>query len=55
MKRLLFLVATSVLMLSPGAARPSAQTNALSFFKNYFVTGDYVVGGVGLNGNGSLG
>jgi len=52
MKRLLLLVATSVLMLSPGAARPSAQTNALSFFKNYFVTGDYVVGGVGLNGTG---
>ena len=48
MKRLLLLVATSVLMLSPGAARPSAQTNALSFFKNYFVTGDYVVGGASL-------
>jgi hypothetical protein len=31
-----------------------AQTDALSFFKNYFITGDYVVGGVGLRGLGGL-
>jgi len=24
----------------------------LAFFKNYFITGDYVVGGVGLAGSG---
>jgi len=29
-----------------------ANGDALSFFKNYFVTGDYVVGGVGLRGLG---
>src|SRR5215470_5277764 len=26
--------------------------NALTFFKNYFVAGDYVTGGVGLRGQG---
>ncbi|HEY0747808.1 MAG TPA: hypothetical protein VGD63_14000 [Steroidobacteraceae bacterium] len=32
---------------------PSAQAHqALSFFKNYFVTGDYVAAGVGLRGKG---
>src|ERR1700719_510159 len=30
----------------------SAGTPPLNFFKNYFVTGDYVVGGVGLRGLG---
>ena len=34
---------------SPGAG---AAGGALTFFKNYFVTGDYVVGGVGLRGQG---
>src|SRR3954452_18963192 len=31
---------------------PSAPPDALKFFKNYFVTGDYVVGGVGVRGLG---
>src|SRR5437879_11178315 len=31
-----------------------AQQGALSFYKNYFVTGDYVVGGVGLRGIGDI-
>lgn len=31
-----------------------AQADALSFFKNYFITGDYVVGSVGLRGAGGL-
>src|SRR3954468_20060378 len=31
-----------------------AQADALSFFKNYFITGDYVVSGVGLRGRGGL-
>jgi VCBS repeat-containing protein len=38
-----------------GQARGHAQSapaNALKFFKNYFVTGDYAVGGVGLRGQG---
>src|SRR5262249_13979401 len=29
-------------------------TDALKFWKNYFITGDYVVGGVGLRGHGVL-
>src|SRR3954468_23457995 len=29
-----------------------APPDALSFFKNYFITGDYVVAGVGLRGQG---
>ena len=38
------------------AGRPAAQTqpDALSFFKNYFLTGDYLVSGVGLRGLGGL-
>src|SRR5262249_58902634 len=31
-----------------------AQADALSFFKNYFVTGDYAVGSIGLRGLGGL-
>ncbi len=34
------------------SAPASAQTDALKFFKNYFVTGDYQVAGVGLSGTG---
>jgi hypothetical protein len=30
----------------------AAQTNPLGFFKNYLVTGDYVVGGAGIRGTG---
>ncbi len=32
----------------------SQAADALKYFKNYFVTGDYVVGGVGLRGKGVL-
>jgi hypothetical protein len=35
-----------------GAASAHAQPGPLTFFKNYFLTGDYVVGGVGLRGQG---
>ncbi len=35
------------------SARPGqAQGDALNFFKNYFITGDYQVGGVGLSSTG---
>jgi len=34
------------------SAPVAAPANALKFFKNFFVTGDYVVGGVGLRGTG---
>src|SRR5690242_15357513 len=34
------------------AATAFAQQPSLNFFKNYFVTGDYIVGGVGLRGLG---
>ncbi len=40
-------------MLSLLGQPASAQTD-LTFFKNYFVTGDYVVGGVGLRGLGDV-
>ena len=43
-----FLAGLAVLF-SPAA---SAQSDSLSFFKNYFVTGDYAVAGVGLKGTG---
>src|SRR5438552_5484341 len=33
-------------------AEVGQAADALRFFKNYFVTGDYVVGGVGLRGQG---
>ena len=48
MKRALLLALIPALLLQQGAS-PIAQTpDALGFFKNYFLTGDYVVGGVGL-------
>jgi hypothetical protein len=34
------------------SAQPAFARDALKFFKNYFVTGNYVVGGVGLRGQG---
>ena len=51
--RWLILLALTVAL---AAGRPAAQTqpDALSFFKNYFITGDYVVGGVGLRGLGGV-
>lgn len=50
MKRCLLLAVTSALLLTSGAARTQAQGSALGFFKNYFITGDYEVSGVGLRG-----
>jgi VCBS repeat-containing protein len=51
---------TAVVLLSLGLALLVTQpvqtqappADALQFFKNYFITGDYVVGGVGLRGHG---
>ena len=37
-----------VLLLMP--VQQASAGDALNFFKNYFVTGDYVAGGVGLRG-----
>src|SRR5262249_52174050 len=45
-----FLLASVLLLAAPVFAQ--SGSDALSFFKNYFVTGDYVVGGVGLRGLG---
>ncbi len=42
-------VVVLLLLTQAGQAQP---TNALRFFKNYFVTGDYLVAGVGLRGTG---
>ncbi len=44
-------VGIALVFLQPVA---HAQADALSFFKNYFITGDYVVGGVGLRGLGGV-
>jgi hypothetical protein len=44
---------TACIFALPSAARAQSQ-GALNFFKNYFVTGDYVVGGVGLRGTGTV-
>ena len=64
MRRILFglplraIVASGLLLLFGFGQAGSAQTtnpNPLSLFKNYFVTGDYVVGGVGLRGLGVSG
>ena len=35
-------------------AQPGQAVDALKFYKSHFVTGDYVVGGVGLRGKGVL-
>ncbi len=50
MKRFLLVMVTAALVISPGAVQTNAQSNALGFFKNYFITGDYEVAGVGLRG-----
>ena len=55
MKRaVLIAIAGAAVLGSLRAGVPlSAQSpDALPFFKNYFVTGDYAVGGVGLRGQG---
>ena len=55
MKRaVLIAIASAALFGSLRAGVPvSAQSpDALPFFKNYFITGDYAVGGVGLRGRG---
>ncbi len=55
MKRVL-LVALIFALLLPLQERATARNNpppdALTFFKNYFITGDYAVGGAGLRGQG---
>ncbi|HEY7290006.1 MAG TPA: Ig-like domain-containing protein [Vicinamibacterales bacterium] len=46
-------VLSLILALASTQSDSHAQTSdALRFFKNYFITGDYVVGGVGLRGLG---
>ena len=41
-----------VLVLAATLAQPARAEDALRFFKNYFLTGDYTVAGVGLQGAG---
>jgi hypothetical protein len=53
--RFTFLVVAVAALLQAGVQPAAAQTDALQFFKNYFVTGDYVVGGVVLRGTGASG
>ena len=55
MKRVILAAAMAALasqLGSSGVVDARQPTPPLQFFKNYFVTGDYVVGGAGMNGNG---
>ena len=49
MKRALLLAIIPALLLQQGAPTVAQTPDALGFFKNYFITGDYAVGGVGLH------
>ncbi len=53
MKRVMLIVVAALIALH-GSLPVRAQSGSLQFFKNYFVTGDYVVGGVGLRGSGGV-
>ncbi len=50
MKRVVFAVVASAVLLQPSSSTVRAQSASLSFFQHYFLTGDYVVEGVGLPG-----
>ena len=41
-----------ILALAAAMVQPVRAADALHFFKNYFLTGDYTVAGVGLQGTG---
>ena len=49
-----WLLVLSVALLCARSDGRAQSANALKFFDNYFVTGDYVVAGVGLRGLGGL-
>ena len=56
MKRALLALGLAALIVQHGSERVEALPapgDALKFFKSHFVTGDYVVGGVGLYGSGA--
>jgi hypothetical protein len=55
MRRVVLSLVTAVLLFQPASSVLRAQSQPLSFFQNYFLTGDYVVEGVGLNGLGAQG
>src|SRR4051794_33122381 len=52
MKRALLLAIVPALLLQQSVPAVAQSPDALSFFKNYFITGDYAVGGVGLRDRG---
>src|SRR6266853_6322584 len=49
------IISLTVLLCLAMASPSMLAAEPLNFFKNYFVTGDYAVGGVGLRGLGSNG
>ena len=57
MKRVLLAVFTGLALFQQGSSMLQAQasTPPLNFFKNYFLTGDYAVQGIGLRGAGQDG
>jgi len=50
--RVIAVVCVTVSLLVMGPKAQTQAPDALKFFKNFFLTGDYVVGGVGLRGLG---
>jgi hypothetical protein len=55
MKRALLAAVIGAILLQPGAARVDADSPVLNHFKNYFLTGDYIVGGTSLWRKGASG
>ena len=45
MKRVVLFALTAALLLQTRAHTTAQTPDALSFFKNYFITGDYAAGG----------
>ena len=52
LSRVATLLAIGILLVSQPVGH--AQSDPLSFFKNYFIAGDFVVGSVGLRGKGGV-
>ncbi len=52
--RRLFVARASLAVLGFATVAQSSGADALQYTKNYFVTGDYEVGGVGLRGKGGV-
>ena len=54
LRKSIAIVSLGLVSLLAQSVFAQSGSDSLTFFKNYFVTGDYVVGGVGLRGRGDL-